>query len=143
MTGLFSKKCEYALQALQLMAEFHGEGTLSADQIAYQLDIPKEFISKILQSLTKSEIIVSQRGSAGGFKLGRPPENITLMDVVQKIDGTGAFEDCLIGHLSCNSEQPCPLHETWAAMRSELNSFMKSTCFQNVNPKRTLKGPLL
>jgi len=142
MTVLFSKKCEYALQALQLMAEFHGDGTVSADQIAYQLDIPKEFISKILQSLAKSDIIISQRGNAGGFKLGRDPENISLIDIVENIDGTGAFENCVIGHLNCNSAEPCSMHEVWAPMRNELNRFMASTCLQNINPKRTLKGPI-
>lgn len=140
MTVLFSKKCEYALQALQLMAEFHGKGPLSADQIAYQLDIPKEYISKILQGLAKSDIVVSQRGNAGGFKLGRDPDSIHLMDIVEKIDGPDVFDDCLIGFVNCNSEQPCPLHETWGAMRSDLTSFLQLTHLQVTNPERTLKA---
>ncbi|MCF7902578.1 MAG: Rrf2 family transcriptional regulator [Candidatus Marinimicrobia bacterium] len=138
MTVLFSKKCEYALQALLFMAEYRHEGPLSAERIATHLDIPKEFISKILQSLTKSNIVISQRGKAGGFRLARLPEKISLMDVVENIDGLGVFSDCLIGHPSCNPEAPCPLHHSWAPLRSQLKHLMEKTHLGNFIPGQTL-----
>lgn len=142
MTVLFSKKCEYALQALHLLAESHEGGTLSAEQIAQRLDIPKEFISKILQSLAKSGFVNSQRGNTGGFKLGRNPEDISLMDIVENIDGTGAFENCVIGKLECNSEEPCSMHDTWAPMRNALNRFMTITSLHDFNHKQSVKGSI-
>lgn len=140
MTVLFSRKCEYALQALLFMAEFRAEGPLSAERIAHQLDIPKEFISKILQSLTKSDIVISQRGKAGGFRLARVPEQISLLDVVANIDGTAVFEDCLIGHPSCNPDAPCPVHHTWEELRHQLRALMIDTHLGNFNPGQTLNG---
>lgn len=145
MTVLFSKKCEYALQALLFMAEFREEGPLSADHIANQLDIPKEFISKILQSLTKSGLVISQRGKAGGFRLARDPRRISLMDVVANIDGTAVLEDCLIGHPSCNPDAPCTVHETWSPMQDQLNTLLTHTHLDNFVPGQSLNdlvGPV-
>ena len=138
MTVLFSRKCEYALQALLYLAEFEADGTLSADRIAQQLDIPKEFISKILQSLTKRNIVISQRGKTGGFKLAKAPEKISLLDVVATIDGLGIFEDCLIGQPACSGDSPCPVHHTWAGLRRQLQSLLTQTNLSNFIPGQSL-----
>lgn len=138
MTVLFSKKCEYALQSLLFLAEFQDEGILSADHIANHLDIPKEFVSKILRSLTKSGLVVSQRGKTGGFQLAHAPERISLMDVIADIDGTAVFEDCLFCHPSCNPDAPCPVHETWSLMQNQLSHLMKNTHLDNFIPGQSL-----
>jgi len=138
MTVLFSKKCEYALQSLLFLAEFQDEGILSADPIANHLDIPKEFVSKILRSLTKSGLVVSQRGKTGGFQLAHAPERISLMDVIADIDGTAVFEDCLFCHPGCNPDAPCPVHETWSLMQNQLSHLMKSTHLDNFIPGQSL-----
>jgi Rrf2 family protein len=71
MTVIFSKKCEYGLQAVLYLAAQHSGEVLPADEIARKLNIPKEFVSKILQSLTESGIIDSRKGKSGGFFLAK------------------------------------------------------------------------
>jgi len=118
MTVIFSKKCEYGLQAvLYLAAQQRGE-VISADEIAKKLNIPKEFVSKILQSLTESGIIDSKKGKAGGFLLAKDPSRIRLIDIVGAIDGLDMFNNCVLGFPHCSPENPCPLHSKWGELRT-------------------------
>ncbi|HED06235.1 MAG TPA: Rrf2 family transcriptional regulator [Ignavibacteria bacterium] len=118
MTVIFSKKCEYGLQAVLYLAAGMEWGVTSAEVISKKLNIPKEFISKILQSLTKSGIIYSKKGKSGGFALAKDPKNIRLIDVVEAIDGLSIFESCVLGFPECSPEDPCPVHDKWGELRN-------------------------
>jgi Rrf2 family iron-sulfur cluster assembly transcriptional regulator len=118
MTVIFSKKCEYGLQAvLYLAAQPKGE-VVSSDEIAKKLSIPKEFVSKILQSLTESGIVDSKKGKAGGFFLSKDTSKIRLIDIVAAIDGLGMFNNCVLGFPDCSPDNPCPLHSKWGELRT-------------------------
>lgn len=117
MTVLFSKKCEYGVQAVLYLAAKSGTGTIPAKEIAKKLNIPKEFIAKILQNLTESGIIASKKGKAGGFYLIKNPKKVTLIDIVAAIDGLEIFNTCILGFPECNPYNPCPLHDKWGQLR--------------------------
>ncbi len=118
MTIIFSKKCEYGLQAV-LYLSTKDQGTIvSAEDIASILSIPKEFVSKILQSLTESGIVYSKKGKAGGFALAKAPHKIKLIDIVTAIDGLGIFDGCVLGFPNCSSDHPCPVHDKWGTLRT-------------------------
>jgi Rrf2 family protein len=119
MTVIFSKKCEYGLQAVLYLSTFEKGSILSADDIAGKLSIPKEFVSKILQSLTESGIVSSRKGKSGGFSLARDPKKIKLLDVVAAIDGLSMFNNCVLGFPHCNPANPCPLHDKWGVLRTQ------------------------
>jgi Rrf2 family protein len=119
MTVIFSKKCEYGLQAVLHLSTFEKGSIVSADDIAGKLSIPKEFVSKILQSLTESGIVSSRKGKSGGFSLARDPKKIKLLDVVAAIDGLSMFNNCVLGFPKCNPANPCPLHDKWGVLRTQ------------------------
>ncbi len=119
MTVFFSKKCEYALQAILLMAASEHDCICPAEDISKKLNIPKEFISKILQSLTVSGIIESKKGKSGGFRLAKHPSKIKLIDIVEAIDGLDSFNTCVLGFPDCSSKNPCPLHDKWGKLRTQ------------------------
>lgn len=119
MTVIFSKKCEYGLQAILYLSTLGRDAVLSADEIARKLNIPKEFISKILQSLTESGIVLSKKGKSGGFALAKDPRRIRLIDIVAAIDGLAMFDSCVLGFPNCNPDNPCPLHEKWGELRTK------------------------
>lgn len=119
MTVFFSKKCEYALQAILLMAASEQDSIYPAEKISKKLNIPKEFISKILQSLTESGMIESKKGKAGGFKLAKHPSKIKLIDIVEAVDGLESFSSCVLGFPKCSDKNPCPLHDKWGELRSK------------------------
>lgn len=119
MTVIFSKKCEYGIQAILYLAAHNDQGLIVSDEIANNLNIPKEFVSKILQSLTESGIINSKKGRVGGFTLGKNPDQITLLDIVEAIDGLEVFNSCVLGFPECSPEKPCPLHDKWGKLRTQ------------------------
>lgn len=124
-TALFSKKCEYAIQAVLFLSVRAGEGeVISVDIIAEELNIPKEFTSKILQSLTQNQLIYSKKGKSGGFRLGKPKSEITLMDIVVAIEGEEVFEGCMLGFPKCSSETPCHLHDKWSETKKDIRAML-------------------
>lgn len=119
MTVIFSKKCEYGLQAVLYMAAKEPGCVCPSDEIADKLQIPKEFVSKILQSLTESGIVDSKKGKSGGFLLAKNPSKIRLIDIVTAIDGLDLFNRCVLGFPNCSPDQPCPVHDRWGELRTK------------------------
>lgn len=119
MTVIFSKKCEYGLQAVLYMAAKDPGCVCPSDEIADKLQIPKEFVSKILQSLTESGIVDSKKGKSGGFLLAKNPSKIRLIDIVTAIDGLDLFNRCVLGFPNCSPDQPCPVHDKWGELRTK------------------------
>jgi Rrf2 family transcriptional regulator, iron-sulfur cluster assembly transcription factor len=119
MTVIFSKKCEYGLQAVLYMAAKEPGCVCPSDEIADKLQIPKEFVSKILQSLTESGIVDSKKGKSGGFLLAKNPSKIRLIDIVTAIDGLDLFNRCVLGFPNCSPDQPCPVHDKWGELRTK------------------------
>jgi len=119
MTVIFSKKCEYGLQAALYLSAHTDRGTIASDEIAKELHIPKEFVSKILQSLTKFGLIASKKGKSGGFFLAKDPSEIKLINIVEAIDGLDIFDKCVLGFPQCDPDHPCPVHHRLGNLRTE------------------------
>jgi len=134
MTVLFSRKCEYALQGILYLAENQEQGNISAEQIATDLNISKDFISKTLQSLVKDGIVQSNRGKSGGFSLAANPDSISLLDIVLIIDGNGIFESCVLGLPTCSGDSPCPVHDKWGPIREASRQMLANTMVAQFEP---------
>ena len=135
MTVFFSKKCEYALQAILLMAASEHDCIYPAEEISKKLNIPKEFISKILQSLTESGMIESKKGKAGGFKLAKHPSKIKLIDIVEAVDGLESFSSCVLGFPNCSDKNPCPIHDEWEELRARAYDMLSSETLDKFREK--------
>jgi Rrf2 family protein len=138
MSVIFSKKCEYALQAILYLASKNDKEYFSAREIAKDLNIPKEFISKILQSLVEFGIVGSKKGKHGGFYLDKNPNKIRLIDIVEAIDGLDVFTSCVLGFPDCSSDVPCPVHSEWGKLRSMAYDMLSSETIDKFADK-TLK----
>ncbi|MHB8580788.1 MAG: RrF2 family transcriptional regulator [Ignavibacteriaceae bacterium] len=138
MTVIFSKKCEYGLQAVLYLATKDNSDTINSEEISNRLNIPKEFISKILQSLTESGLVYSKKGKSGGFALAKEPKRIRLIDIVTAIDGLGMFDNCVLGFPQCSPDHPCPLHAKWGALRTNAYSMLADETLDQLKEK-TLK----
>ena len=130
MTVLFSRKCEYAVQSMLYLAEHIDSGPISADRIAEDLAISRDFVSKTLQGLVGESMVRSIRGKAGGFLLAREPGTINLLSIVLVVDGDSVFESCVLGLPSCGSEEPCPVHETWGPLREAARRMLERTTLE-------------
>lgn len=108
---MFSKACKYGIRAVLYLAVNSSEATkLGVKEIAEELDVPKSFLAKILQQLSRHNLISSSKGTGGGFYLSESDRKISLRDVIQCIDGEEMFSSCILGLPVCSSENPCPLH---------------------------------
>lgn len=135
MTVIFSKKCEYGLQAVLYLSTFDKDVVVPSDAIAKKLNIPKEFVSKILQSLTSNNIIASKKGKQGGFQLAKDSNEIKIIDVVAAIDGLEMFNSCVLGFPNCGCSNPCPLHDKWGALRTETYNMLSSETLEMMKEK--------
>jgi len=124
MSVLFSRQCEYALQAVMYLAlKPDGEMT-PIRELTKKIQIPYHFLAKILQDLTYKKLLVSQKGPTGGFGLAKSPKDITLYEIVEAIDGVGFTTNCVLGFPECSGKNPCAVHETWGGLREELRTVL-------------------
>jgi Rrf2 family transcriptional regulator, iron-sulfur cluster assembly transcription factor len=120
MSIIFSRQCEYALQAVSYLALNPNGGLISAKELTRRLKIPYHFLGKILQNLVKKGILISQKGNNGGFALAISPEKISFLDIIEIIDGTQFTHQCAMGFAACSSDSPCAIHDQWENSRNEL-----------------------
>lgn len=117
MSLIFSRQCEYALQAVLYIA-LKPEGEMSSiKEMTKKLAIPYHFLAKILQNLSRKGLLRSLKGPTGGFTLGMPPKDITLFHIVEAIDGVDFTSQCVMGFPECSGKNPCAVHEQWAGLR--------------------------
>jgi Rrf2 family protein len=120
MSLIFSRQCEYALQAVLYLALQSPEKMTPIKHLAKQLDIPSPFLAKILQNLTRQGLLASLKGPTGGFALGRPAKDITLFHIVKAVDGDDFLNNCVLGFPDCSGKNPCSVHEKWAGLRDAI-----------------------
>ncbi|MDX2359352.1 MAG: Rrf2 family transcriptional regulator [Crocinitomicaceae bacterium] len=122
----FSKSCEYALRATMYLAKIEEDQKTSIQVIAKELDMPADYLNKVLQILVKSDIISSAKGRNGGFFLTKNSINQPLIRIVHAIDGEEVFRKCGLGINDCSSDRPCPLHNDIKAYRENLRLALSS-----------------
>ena len=126
MSLIFSRQCEYALQAVMYLAAQQPGEVVSIKELTKTLAIPYHFLGKILQNLTHTGILSSRKGHSGGFALALPAENITLLQIIEGIDGGAFMSSCLLGFEECSSPNPCALHKQWSHSREAIVSMLKN-----------------
>ena len=104
---MISKKTRYAIIALTKLAREYGQGPIQIKEIAESEKIPQNFLENILLELRKLGILGSKLGKAGGYFLLRPPESVSLAEVVRHFEGTIALMYCV----SEKAYQPCDLNK--------------------------------
>ncbi|NVN19828.1 Rrf2 family transcriptional regulator [Muricauda sp. HICW] len=126
---MFSKACEYGIRAAVYIALQSLDGRrVSVTEIAGEIDSPIAFTAKILQQLTRNNIVNSVKGPTGGFEIERKDmDRVNLSMIVKAIDGDNIYVGCGLGLKECNADKPCPLHDKFVDIRSNLRTMLKST----------------
>lgn len=123
---ILSQACNYGVLAMLYIAKESKTGEyISIRSISTELNISFAFLTKILQQLTQQGMLHSVRGAKGGVALAKPAHTINIFDVIKAIDGEAMFHQCILGLPGCGEQKPCPLHDQWAKIRTELmNAFI-------------------
>jgi Rrf2 family protein len=123
---ILSQSAKYALRATIYLAD-HGEGPHLSREIAEALDVPAQYLAKILQDLARHGLLISAKGRGGGFRLAQPADQIVLLRVVRAIDGERFGEGCALGLPDCSDEAPCALHGAWKELKGEILGMLENT----------------
>ena len=124
---IFSNPTEYALRALTELASKNKEGYVMLDEIIAGTGMPRDFLAKVFQRLVRGGILRSTKGRGGGFSLSRAPHQITLMHVVEVLDGPQVFDRCVVGMERCSDLTPCPQHDLYKPIRQRLKDYLNTT----------------
>ncbi len=131
---MFSKACEYGIRASIHLARLSKRGErCSLKQIAEAIDSPVAFTAKVLQLLSRNEIIHSIHGPTGGYEI--PVEELSkiyIIDIVTAIDGDKIFNGCGLGLQNCNEKKPCPLHFQFKGIRDDLKQMLQNTTINDL-----------
>ncbi|MCL4511351.1 MAG: Rrf2 family transcriptional regulator [Bacteroidetes bacterium] len=137
MSLIFSRQCEYALQAVLYMSAQSEKRFTNINEISERLDIPMPFLGKTLQLLVRSKILSSQKGPKGGFKLAKNPSEIALFHIVDAIDGTYFMTSCVLGFPECSSKSPCPVHSEWGVLRDRVHQMLANRTIADISKEIT------
>ncbi len=123
---MLSQTAAYALRAVLYLARQPPRQFICASRLARSLDLPHNYLSKILHQLSRAGILSSTRGPRGGFRLAVPPAELSLLDVAScfdRITGGG----CLLRRPECDAGDPCPVLDRWNAATETLESLFGET----------------
>ena len=121
----FSRTTGYAILALACIGSWKGQ-LVRSSQIHECTGIPTPYLRKTLFALVRFGLIQAKRGYQGGFVLKRPPEEITLLDVVRAVEPDNSARDCLLALAGCSDENPCPVHGFWKEIRAQIEAELRS-----------------
>lgn len=120
-----TKRTDYGIRALLYLAREPGL-RIKAAEIAEAMDIPQGFLHQVLQELQRARLVDSRPSRHGGYRLARPPADVSLLDVVEALEGPLQPAECALRGGECLSGEPCVLHAVWSgandALRRELAS---------------------
>lgn len=125
------RRADYSLRAVLHLAR-HDDGRLrSARAIAEAMDIPVSYLPQLLAVLVDVGIVASETGRAGGYRVARPPDRITLLEVIDAVEPERS-PTCVLRGGPCAWEGRCAFHEPWAAAKQALLDRLAATTFAEV-----------
>jgi len=140
---IYSRSAEYAIRALvQLAPLAPGEYAL-VKNISADDGIPLHFLAKILQDLARDGFLKSSKGPGGGFRLNQPAEEISMLRIIEAVDGVGRYDRCIGGSPECNDRAACGMHDSWMALRSRIIDYLGGTSIADLAKALSEKRRLL
>jgi Rrf2 family protein len=124
---IFSSATEYAIRGLSELAGRNSDSPVMLDDLVAGTGLPRDFVAKIFQKLVRAGILRSAKGRGGGFALARPQHEVTLLDIVQAVEGPQLLDACVVGLEKCNDTMPCAQHDLYKPIRQRLKDYLTTT----------------
>jgi Rrf2 family protein len=128
-----SRRTDYGIRVIVDLATLPKGFRASTSEIAERQNIPAPFLAKIISQLSLSGLVSTYRGSGGGVSLARPATEISLLEVIEALDGPLRLNRCAIEPESCPRTGHCPVHPIWAKAQTNLASLLSSTTFDDLD----------
>jgi Rrf2 family protein len=124
-----TRQADYAVRAVLYLASEQNGNRAPTSQIARDQQIPPSFLAKIVSQLSVAGVVHTSRGARGGVSLARPSNAITLLEVIEAIDGPITLNECVIDTSVCPFCKKCPVNQIWCDAQSQLVNQLKTTNF--------------
>jgi Rrf2 family protein len=124
-----TRQADYAVRAVLYLAEHNHNARVATSEIGRAQHIPVTFLAKIVAQLAAAGILRSTRGAHGGVTLGRPADEISLLDIVEAIDGPLLLNECVADPSACQVGAGCTVHQVWCQAQAELVQRLGQTSF--------------
>jgi Rrf2 family protein len=127
-----TRKGDYAIRGIVYLAS-QPPGKISLlSEIAAAVDVPQTFLAKIFQQFSKTGIVKSFRGTGGGFLLAGPPDNITLLQVVEAVEGPIMPNRCVLKAGECERDTFCTVHPVWHQVQQQVRSILRNITLKDL-----------
>lgn len=131
---LYSRATQHAIRALTHLVTIPAGTYVAVRDVASTTRVPLPYLAKIMQSLARGGLVASRKGPGGGVALRRGAAQITLAQIVDAVDGDGAFTGCLLGLPRCSDASPCAVHEVWKTLRETLRQELHELTLAEIAP---------
>ena len=122
-----SRKADYAIRALIYVAALNGRRTCSINEIAENEKVPREYLAKILKELTQKGFLLSYKGVNGGYKIAKPREEISFLNILEATQGPFVLSSCNQDYKDepgCKGKEDCPSYGFWDDLHKKLKATM-------------------
>jgi Rrf2 family protein len=124
---MFSKSTEYSIRAIIFLAlRANSDKLIGTADIARELDFPEAFLGKVLQNIVKKGLVVSVKGPGGGFYINNNTCELSILDIVEILEGLGFLSKCGLGLHSCDDNNPCPIHNEYQSVNTKIREALSS-----------------
>ena len=127
-----TRQADYAVRAVLHLSRMGGNQRAATSAVAQEQNIPPSFLAKIISQLSIAGLLHTSRGARGGVTLAREPKEITLLEVVEAIDGPIQLNECVGENSSCAFDHECPLRPVWCDAQDELVNRLRNTNFEQL-----------
>lgn len=129
---ILTRASEYAIRCVLFLATREPDEVVSRRTISLEMDIPTQFLSKIAQRLARVGLIEIRQGAKGGYLLARPAGEISLLDVIEAVEGEVFLNQCLMRPDFCDRSPHCPVHQVWHQAREGLRRVLSEADFASL-----------
>ena len=126
-----TNRTDYAIRALIYLAGHRGSHAKAA-VVGAAMGIPTGFLHQVLQELQRARLVSSRSGPSGGYLLAREPENITILEIVETMEGPIEASECALRGGPCHWDDVCALHWVWSSARAALADSLRGATLARV-----------
>jgi len=119
-----TRAAEYAFRALRFLCSQDEDRWFSIQEIAGSEDAPAQFVAKVMQRLTRAGIVNSSCGKTGGYRMAKPPDSVSIADVVEIMEGEMSLNYCLLHPDECRFVKECRMHPIWQEVQDAMIGVM-------------------
>lgn len=130
-----TRRGDYAIRGMVYLATRPGQEISLLGDIATAVDVSPALLAKLFQQLVRNGLVRSYRGTGGGFHLGRPPEKITLLEIVEAIEGPIVLNRCLMEERACDRDAFCPVHPVWKEVQNKMKDILNHVTLKDLAGK--------